>query len=295
MEIGTVHPVDLCGDLQWQAGAAGNLDGAVGPFLRRDPSQKPEIVPLWPRRRQVQIGGQTMLNGSVPVRISQRAALMVRDRNQWKFRPASIGAVEILQVQPAVQRRDCAPGMLGKDREMQHVHMEMDDVEFRRPFVQLVQHAQVRREVRLELARIEPDRPVSADDQIRARLGFRAGEQGDLVAELDKGIGKIGHDALGPAIETRRHRFVEGSDLRNPHRPNSRQDSPVAGAIAPTLSAGTLGLLVCRDAEAPRIDAPTNGELRCAFLERCFVLSRTRAASVIAAGTVLPCDWHSRR
>ena len=120
VEIGTVHPVDLCGDLQCQTRAAGDLDGTVGTFRRRDPSQKRQIVPSWSHRRQVQIGGQTMMNSCVPVRISERAPLMVRDRNQRKFRPTSIGPIEILQVQSTVQGGDCARGVLGKDREMQH-------------------------------------------------------------------------------------------------------------------------------------------------------------------------------
>ena len=37
------------------------------------------------------------------------------------------------------------------------------------------------------------------------------------MAELDQRIGEMSHDALGPAVEARRHRLVEGRNLGNLH------------------------------------------------------------------------------
>ena len=48
----------------------------------------------------------------------------------------------------------------------------------------------------------------------RARgLRLGAGEQGDLVAEVDQGVGQVGDDPLGAAVEAGRHGLIEGGDL----------------------------------------------------------------------------------
>ena len=43
--IRAVNAVDLGGDLERQAGASRDLDGAVRPLLRRDPAEEREIAP----------------------------------------------------------------------------------------------------------------------------------------------------------------------------------------------------------------------------------------------------------
>jgi hypothetical protein len=43
--VGAVNAVDLGGDLERQAGASRDLDGAVRPLLRRDPAEEREIAP----------------------------------------------------------------------------------------------------------------------------------------------------------------------------------------------------------------------------------------------------------
>ena len=77
----------------------------------------------------------------------------------------------------------------------------MEDVELVPAAVHLVQHRQVRREVGLEFAGVQPDRLVAAGDQRRPGLGFGAGEEGDVVPEPDQGVGEVGDDALGAAVE----------------------------------------------------------------------------------------------
>jgi hypothetical protein len=69
-----------------------------------------------------------------------------------------------------------------EERKMEEVDVEMQHVELVAPFVQLVQHREMRREVGVERAGIEPDRLVAHGHERGPgpRLGAR--EQGHLVA-----------------------------------------------------------------------------------------------------------------
>ena len=40
----------------------------------------------------------------------------------------------------------------------------------------------------------------------------------DVVAEVHQRIAKVGDDALGPAVQPWRYRFIQRSDLRNAQR-----------------------------------------------------------------------------
>ena len=98
---------------------------------------------------------------------------------------------------------------------MDQVDVEVDDVELVAPLVHLVQHRQVRREVGLERAGIEPDGLVPHRHQRGAGPRLGAGEQRHLVAELDQGVGEVGDDPFRAAVEAGRDRFVERRDLGN--------------------------------------------------------------------------------
>ena len=95
--------------------------------------------------------------------------------------------------------------------------MEVEDVELVRPAVQLVQHAEMGGEVRLQGVRVEPDGLVTDGYQPRLGPGVGAGEQHDVMPEIDQGVGKVGHDPLGAAVEAGWHRFVEGCHLCDSH------------------------------------------------------------------------------
>ena len=54
---------------------------------------------------------------------------------------------EVLQVEPAVQRRQGLSGDVGEDRELQQVDMEMQQVELVAAPTHFMQHRQVRGDV----------------------------------------------------------------------------------------------------------------------------------------------------
>lgn len=102
-------------------------------------------------------------------------------------------------------------------REVDHVGVEMDDVEVVGTLHHLRQHDQVCGQVRLERRRIQPDRLIAYGDETRARLGVDRGEQGDVVPQVDQGVGQVGDDAFGAAIQPGRHGLIQRRDLGDLH------------------------------------------------------------------------------
>ena len=77
--------------------------------------------------------------------------------------------------------------------------------------------------------RIEPDGLVAAGYQPGLGPGVGAGEQHDVMPEIDQGVGKVGNDPLGAAVEAGWHRFRGATcailiDRRSYHR--ERAPSP---------------------------------------------------------------------
>ncbi len=106
--------------------------------------------------------------------------------------------------------------------------MEVDDVELVRPAAHLVQHGHVRGQVRFQRGGIQPDGLVAHRDQLGPGVGIGAGEQGDLVPQLDQGVAEVGHHPLGAAIKPRRNRLVEGRYLCDLHFNNPRLEDASA-------------------------------------------------------------------
>ncbi|MNQ90988.1 hypothetical protein D3C85_1063510 [compost metagenome] len=239
LPIGLVRRIDLGRDLQRLAQARGDLDGAVGTFLGRDAAQEGQIA-LRCGREVIEVARHPVLNRGLPVGVRQGAALIVRDGDQAELGPALIDLGQILQVQPSVQGGDRLVRQTPEEGEVQDVGMEMDDVERVGAVQNGGQQGHVRGQVGLQRLGVQPDRLIAHRDQPRPRLGLGAGEQGHLVAQIDQGVGQVGDDPLGAAVETRRHRLIEGRDLSNLHDPTpappmahwNRQHGSVTGVPA---------------------------------------------------------------
>ena len=131
--------------------------------------------------------------------------------------PAQFAHGRVLQVQPPVQGCHRAPGPLGEEGKVQHVRMEMEDVELIGASTHLGQHRHMSRQIGFQRHGIQADRLIPDGYQTRSRPGLGGREQGDLVAKIDQGVGKVGHHALGPPVKARRNGFIEGGNLRNFH------------------------------------------------------------------------------
>jgi len=127
-----------------------------------------------------------------------------------------VDRLELGQVEPAVQRGEIGHARATHDRESEIVDMEVDDVELVGAAGQLLEHADVRCQI-VANRRVEAQRVGPARLELRGRLAVGAGEQGDVMPELDQLVAEISDDPLGAAIEQRRHRLAERRDLGDPH------------------------------------------------------------------------------
>ncbi len=109
--------------------AGGDLDGPVGPLLRRDAPEEGEIVAASRGERQ-QVRGRPC-GPARPVHRRHRPALAVGDRHQRHLGERRLERLQVGQVEPAVQRRHRARGEVADQREVQQIDMEMQDVERR--------------------------------------------------------------------------------------------------------------------------------------------------------------------
>ena len=66
-------------------------------------------------------------------------------------------------------------------------------------------------------ARVQTQRARPDGFQLGLGDGVAGREQRHVMAEIDQRLGDLGHDALGAAVEFRRHGFGQRGDLRNPH------------------------------------------------------------------------------
>ncbi len=216
VEIGPVGGIDLGGDLQRHAERLGDGDGAVGALFGGDAAEEGEVAAL-ALATAIQARLQPVQHRARPVGPGHGPALAVGDGHQWELRPAAVDARQVLQVEPAVERGQGALGHVLEEGEVDHIGVEVDEIELVRPPPHLVQHGHVRGEVRLQQRRIQPDRLVARGNQPGLGLGLGAGEQGHLMAQFDKGIGQVGHHPLRAAIQLRRDRLVQRRDLSNLH------------------------------------------------------------------------------
>lgn len=166
--IDLIDPVDLGRDPELHRGARGDLDGTVGPLLRRDAAEKGEVIAMGSGPEGQQIARQAVMDIAGPVEMTgQRAALVMGDGDQRHLRKGSVERLQIGQVEPAVQCRDGALGEVADERIMEQLDVEMQDVGFLRPAPDLVEHHDVERQMVLD-RRVQSQRHVAAAHELGA-------------------------------------------------------------------------------------------------------------------------------
>jgi hypothetical protein len=108
-------------------------------------------------------------------------------------------------------------GNVLEERKVQQIGVEMQHIEVVGVLAHLVQQRQMGGDVGFQRGRVEPDRLVAHGHKTRAGPRIGAAEQGDLMAQVDQRVGKVGHDALRAAIQPRRYRFAQRADLGDSH------------------------------------------------------------------------------
>ncbi len=207
VEIGPVGGIHLGGDLQRHAQRLGDGDGAVGALLRRDAAQEGQVAAV-AGAEAVEAGVQPVQHRAGPIGPRHGGSLVVRDRHQRELRPAAVDSGKVLQVQPAMQGGQGALRHVLEEGEMDHVGVEVDQVELAGAAAHLVQHGHVGGEIGLQGRRVQPNGLVASRRQPGLGLGLRAGEQSDLVPQPDQGVAQMCDHAFGAAIEFGRNRLV---------------------------------------------------------------------------------------
>lgn len=99
---------------------------------------------------------------------------------------------------------------------MQHIDMEVQDVELLRAAADVLEHDDV---VRKEVGhvRIEPEGDFAAGHQLGGGERVAARKERDVMAEPDEFFGKAMNNPLRSAVKLWRNTFCERGDLGNSH------------------------------------------------------------------------------
>src|SRR6185437_14671526 len=93
-----------------------------------------------------------------------------------------------------------------KNREMEVIDMEVEDVEFGGPLPNPVEHQHVIGNDVLD-GGVQPQRLRGAASQLGGRHGITAGKQRDLMAQPNEFFREIAYDALSTSVHSRRDTF----------------------------------------------------------------------------------------
>jgi hypothetical protein len=213
-----VARVDLGGQDQRQAGALGDLDRPVGPFLARHAAEEEEV---FPRRlaELVQVGGKAVVNGGDPVLVGQRTALVPADRDERLIGELTEDGIDLRKVEPPVQgvndgRR---AGVEASEGKGEVVDVGVDDIEVDGLLADALHLFDEEGRGLMQVDAIGAKRAWPDGLEIGAGGRISGRKEHDLVPGPDELFGEIVNDALGAAVSGGRHRFPERSDLRDSH------------------------------------------------------------------------------
>ena len=155
-EVVLVARIDLRRDPERNSRRGGDLDRAVDALLHGDPADEREVAARL-GVEPVEIARQTVVDGADPVRVRQRRALRVGDRDQPLLGELAVDRREPGQVEAPVQRRHHGHLAAPRDRKGQVVEVGVDHVELGGALERALEHQQVHRH-RIAALRVEAQR-----------------------------------------------------------------------------------------------------------------------------------------
>ena len=222
--------VDLRGDLERNSGALRDLDGPIGPLLRRNPAQKREVItPLWMKRAHRR--GQAMIDGREPVHMRRHgASLVVGDRDQRHVRKSVVDRPEVREIEPAVQGCHAFVGQILEQHMLEQVDVEVDHVELIGPPADGVEHHKVAGDVVADAG--EPQALRNTRHKLRRGFRVATGEERDVVPLCHEFLGEIGHHPFRAAVELGGTASANGATWAIRTRASSSDPSTVARLLA---------------------------------------------------------------
>ena len=158
-----------------------------------------------------------MLDRRGPVRVRERPALIVRNRDEAGSRKFSNDVAQPRQVEPSVHGREKRHAQAAEQRKGQPIDVCVDHVEILRSLRDRFQQ-QSAGGVRVRPLSAQTERAGPHRVKLSVRPGIAAREERDVVAELDQLVDQPGDHPLGAAVELRGDAFGQGSKLGDTHR-----------------------------------------------------------------------------
>ena len=215
-EIGLVGRVDLGRDAQPRAGAPRDRDGPVEALLGRYAAEEGEVAAARDRVERTDVGRQAVVYGGEPVHVRRRGALGVGDGHHGHVAELAEKGLQLLGVEPRVQRRHrFAPEAAKQGEVCERLGVKMQHVELVLALQDALQHdEELRQRVAHPVEALGARRTggeAGAGDRVAAR------KERHLVAEAHQLLGKIRDHALGAAVELWRNALGERGDLSDLH------------------------------------------------------------------------------
>jgi len=123
---------------------------------------------------------------------------------------------KIGRIQAAVERCYMGHVFAPRERKVQVINMEVNDVETMFPAEQLFQHYDVVSQL-VDAALTQPQRLWTYWHKMSAGNGIAAREKRHIVSKANQFLGKIGHHSFRPAIKFRGNTFHKRRNLGNSH------------------------------------------------------------------------------
>jgi hypothetical protein len=183
-EVFPVGLVDLGRDPERHAEVLRDADRTIDALLGRDPAEESEVLARLLVER-VQLVGQAVMDGAAPVREVERRTLRVRDGDDRNVAEPAVEGRQVRNVETSVKRRDVRRWLPARERKVQVVDVEVDDVELGRARAHLVEHGHVPRQL-VDALFVEPERARTGRDETRAGLRITTREQRHVVTLPDQ-------------------------------------------------------------------------------------------------------------
>src|SRR6516164_439737 len=138
----------------------------------------------------MQVERNSVMNRRDEIGVGNRETLRIRNRYERHFAETKIEWPEIRHILPAMRRGEGALRYVTKQRKMELIDVEVEDVEIVDEFVHPVEHEHVIRNG-VAHVRIQPQRLRDARHQVGGRYRVSAREQRHVVTEAGELISQV--------------------------------------------------------------------------------------------------------
>src|SRR5260221_3344381 len=164
----------------------------------------------------VEVHGQSVVDGVLPVDPWQRRSLRVRDGDDGHVAEFPIQRRQVWYVEAAVKCSHGRDRQTRADREVQIVDVKVDDIEFLGVAEHELQHANMMGQL-IHAVLAQTEEMLGRGDQPGASNGITTGEQGYVMSLTNQLFRQVRDNPLGSTVILGRDTFIERRNLRDLH------------------------------------------------------------------------------